>query len=74
MAQPNFDSVSARFFRGEVSSRWQQLTSSDIEECCSDRSRLTGLLETRYGYAPSRAEKEVQLFYGEFHDRLRLAA
>jgi hypothetical protein len=74
MAQAKIDSVSTRFFRGEIASRWQQLTTSDIEECCTDRSRLRGLLETRYGYAPSRAEKEVQLFFGEFQDRLRMAA
>ena len=74
MAQVNFDSVSTRFFRGEIASRWQQLTTSDIEECCTDRSKLIGLLETRYGYARSRAEKEVELFFGEFQDRLRMAA
>ena len=74
MAQPNFDSVSARIFRGELASRWQQLTTSDLEECCIDRSRLSRLLQARYGYAPTRAEKEVQLFLGEFHTRLRLAA
>ena len=74
MAQANFDSVSTRFFRGEITRRWQQLTTSDIEECCTDRSKLIALLETRYGYARSRAEKEVELFFGEFHDRLRMAA
>ena len=74
MAQSNIHSVSARFFRGEILYRWQQLTTSDVEECCTDRSKLTGLLETRYGYAPSRAQKEVELFFGEFQDRLRMAA
>jgi hypothetical protein len=74
MAQMNFDSVSPRFCRGEIACRWQQLTTSDIEECCTDRSKLIGLLETRYGYAHSRAEKEVELFFGEFRDRLRMAA
>ena len=74
MAQTNFDSASTRFFRGEIAHRWQQLTTSDIDECCTDRSRLTSLLESRYGYAPTRAEKEVRLFFGELRDRLRLAA
>jgi hypothetical protein len=74
MAQTNFGAVSSRSFRGELAHRWQQLTSSDIEQCCVDHSRLPGLLEMRYGYAPSRAEKEVELFLEEFQDRLRLAA
>ena len=74
MAQKNFGSESKRSFRGEIAHRWQQLTTSDIEECCMDRSKLRGLLEIRYGYAPSRAEKEVELFFGELQNRLRLAA
>ena len=74
MAQGNFDSVSSRFFRGEIMRRWQQLTTSDIEECCVDLSKLSALLQARYGYARSRAEKEVDLFFGEFQARLRMAA
>jgi hypothetical protein len=74
MAQTNFGSLSKRSFRGEIAHRWQQLTTSDLEECCTDGSKLTRLLEIRYGYAPSRAEKEVELFFGEFQNRLRLAA
>ena len=74
MAQAKLDSVSTRFFRGEIMRRWQELTNSDIEECCTDRSKLRGLLQTRYGYAESRAEKEVELFFGEFQARLRMAA
>jgi hypothetical protein len=74
MAQTNFGSVSKRSFRGEIAHRWQQLTDSDIEEGCTDRSKLRRLLEVRYGYARSRAEREVELFFGEFQARLRLAA
>ena len=50
-----------------------QLTTSDIDECSADRSKLPIFLETRYGYARRRAEKEADIFIGEFHDRLRLA-
>jgi hypothetical protein len=74
MAQANLDAVPTRFFRGELMRRWQQLTTSDIEECCMDRSKLSGFLQARYGYARSRAEKEVELFFGEFQARLRMAA
>jgi len=74
MAHVNSDSASNRFLRGEIVSRWQQLTSSDIDECCRDSSKLAAVLQTRYGYARSRAEKEVELFFGEFQDRLRMAA
>ena len=74
MAQPNFESVSNRFLRDEIARRWEQLTSSDIEECSADQTKLPRVLEMRYGFAHRRAEKEADLFIGEFHDRLRLAA
>jgi hypothetical protein len=50
------------------------LSHSEVEECSVDRSKLVGLLQARYGYAKRRAEKEVEIFFGEFQDRLRLAA
>ena len=74
MAQMKLESISNRFIRGEITRRWEQLTNSDVEECCADRSRLIDLLQSRYGYARKRAEKEVELFFGEFQDRLRMAA
>ena len=74
MAQQRVDTVSTRFFRDEIARRWQQLTSSDIEECSADQSKLPMLLESRYGFAHSRAAKEADIFLGEFHDRLRKAA
>jgi hypothetical protein len=74
MAHAKFDSSSSRFFRGEVTRRWQQLTTSEIEECCADQSKLIELLQARYGYVKTRAEKEVELFFGELQDRLRMAA
>lgn len=63
-----------RLLRGEILSRWKQLSITDIEECGSDRSKLVDVLQTRYGYVRSRAEKEVELLFGEFHERLRRAA
>jgi hypothetical protein len=74
MANAKSDSGSNRFFRGEVTRRWQQLTTSEIEECCGDQSKLIELLQARYGYAKTRAEKEIELFFGELQDRLRMAA
>ena len=66
--QPN------RLLLGEINRRWEQLTNSDIEECFADPSRLIDLLQARYGFAKARAEREVNLFFGEFEDRMRMAA
>jgi hypothetical protein len=63
-----------RLLCGEITRRWQQLTTTDIEECCADRSKLIEVLQHRYGYAQRRAEKEVDLFLGEFQNRLRMTA
>jgi hypothetical protein len=74
MAHAKFESIPNRFLRGEISRRWQELTPSDIEEGCTDGSKLVDVLQTRYGFAKNRAEKEVELFLGELQGRLRLAA
>ncbi len=74
MAFAKLGNKSNRLLCGEITRRWQQLTTADIEECSSDRSKLIDVLQTRYGYVKARAEKEVDLFLGEFQDRLRLAA
>ena len=66
--------IPSRLLRGEITRRWQQLTSSDLEKCTTDRAKLIEVLQTRYGYAKRRAEKEVELFFLEFRDRLRMAA
>ena len=73
MAHPN-GPIPRRLLRGEITCRWQELTSSDVEECTSDRAKLIEVLQARYGYARRRAEKEVELFFLEFRDRLRLVA
>jgi len=74
MAQVEPDPTLSRVLRGEILSRWEQLTTNDLEEGVTDRSRLIDILQARYGFAKKRAEKEVELFFGEFRDRLRLAA
>ena len=74
MAHAKFDGSPKPLLCGEILRRWEQLTTSDIEECGTDRSELIGLLQARYGYARRRAEKEVELFFRDFQNRLRLAA
>jgi len=74
MAHSQSDKSLGRLLRGEILSRWSQLTIADLEECGADQSKLIDVVQARYGYAKRRAEKEVELFFGDFHDRLRMAA
>ena len=74
MAYPQPSRNQGRLLRGEILNRWEQLTTTDLEECGADRSKLIEVLQARYGYARRRAEKEVELFFDDFQDRLRMAA
>lgn len=74
MAHAQSDLHFSRLLRGEILSHWEQLTAADIEEGGVDRSRLVNVVQNRYGFAKRRAEKEVDLFLGEFERRLRMAA
>src|SRR5947209_4818261 len=59
-----FKKASNRLLSGEILCRWEDLNKAEIEECAGDRLKLTALIETRYGYARRRAEKEVELVTG----------
>jgi len=72
MAHANKDPL--HLLRGEIMSRWEHLTASDVDECCFDRSRLIDVLQYLYGYVKRRAEKEAELFFCEFQTRFRMAA
>jgi hypothetical protein len=74
MAPFKFGINANNHLRDEIARRWQQLTTSEIEVCCTDQSKLIDILQSRYGYSTSRAEKEVDLFFGEFQNRIRMAA
>jgi len=60
--------------RAEIMCRWQLLSGTEIDEGSADRSKLIALLQNRYGFAERRAEREVNLFYVDFQNRLRMAA
>jgi hypothetical protein len=61
-----------RFFRAEVSERWQ-LEPNDIATLNGDRQGLIDLLCDRLSFAIRRAEAEVDDFYATFNDRIARA-
>src|SRR5436305_9631641 len=48
--------------KGDVKEKWGKLTDSDIAQINGKREILLGKLESRYGYAKEKAEKELQDF------------
>src|SRR5262245_19592992 len=48
-----------KHFRNEINDHWTELSSDDLDQINGRRDNLVVLLESRYGYARRRAEKEV---------------
>ena len=49
-------------FKGKVKEQWGKLTDDDLTAINGKREVLLGKLQTRYGYAKDRAERELTEF------------
>ena len=63
-----------KHFRNEINDHWSELSSDDLDQINGRRDNLVVLLESKYGYARRRAEKEVERVVTEFEDKLRRAS
>ena len=63
-----------KHFRNEINDHWTELSSDDLDQINGRRDNLVILLESRYGYARRRAEKEVERVVTGFEDKLRRAS
>ena len=63
-----------KHFRSEIKNLWTEISSDDLDRVDGTRADLVVLLESRYGYARRRAEREVERVVTEFEDKLRRAA
>ena len=61
-------------FRHEINYHWTQLSSNDLDGIDGRRDNLVDLLESKYGFARRRAEREVERVLTEFEDKLRRAS
>jgi len=61
-------------FRNEINGHWTELSPEDLDRIAGKRDNLVILLESRYGYARRRAEREVERVVTEFEDKLRRAS
>ncbi len=48
--------------KGEVKSKWGQLTEDDLDRVAGDAEKLVGRVQERYGYERDRAKREVDDF------------
>jgi uncharacterized protein YjbJ (UPF0337 family) len=54
--------------KGEVKSRWGQLTDDDLDRVEGDAEKLIGRVQERYGYARDDAKREVDAFIERHRD------
>ena len=60
----NWDQIKGNWkqFSGKVKEKWGKLTDDDLTTVAGKRDQLAGILQERYGYEKSRAEKELDDF------------
>lgn len=49
--------------KGKVKEKWGKLTDDDLTKINGKREALLGKLQTHYGYAKDKAEKELSDFF-----------
>lgn len=48
--------------KGQAKTKWGKLTDDDLTVIAGHKDQLIGTLQTKYGYAKEKAEKEVEEF------------
>ena len=63
----NWDVIKGNWkqLKGQVQSKWGELTDDEIEQAEGDRERLAGLIQERYGVAKDEAERQIDAFIAE---------
>jgi uncharacterized protein YjbJ (UPF0337 family) len=61
----NWDIVQGKWkeFRGEARKSWGKLTDNEWEQIAGDRDKLSGKLQTHYGWAKNDAESKIDEFF-----------
>ena len=55
-------------FQGKVKEEWGDLTDDELDQVEGRRDQLVGLLQEKYGYSKTRAEREYDNFLDELDD------
>jgi uncharacterized protein YjbJ (UPF0337 family) len=72
--QENVLQAKWKHFRNEINDHWTEFSCEDLDGMDGSRDNLVILLESKYGYARRRAEREVERVVTEFEDKLRRAS
>lgn len=60
----NWDEVQGKWkeMKGNVRSKWGELTDDDVDEVAGDREALEGKIQQKYGRSKEEARREVDDF------------
>jgi uncharacterized protein YjbJ (UPF0337 family) len=60
----NWDQIEGSWkqFKGKVKEKWGKLTDDDLTLAAGKRDQLAGILQKRYGYEKTQAERELDEF------------
>lgn len=64
----NWDIIKGKWAqaKGEVKSKWGDLTDDDLTQINGEREKLAGKLQERYGWAKDKAEAEIDLYFRNY--------
>lgn len=48
--------------KGDVQTKWGEITSDELDQIKGNRKKLSGLIQEKYGKAQDEAEKELDQF------------
>lgn len=61
MKSPMWDKIQGNWkqLKGEVRSRWGDLTNDEVDQIAGEREKLAGKIQERYGIAKSEANEQI---------------
>jgi len=70
MAAPAWDVISGKWkqLKGDVRSRWGDLTDNEYEQIAGEREKLAGKIQERYGISKEQANRQID----EWAEKLKL--
>ncbi len=70
MAAPAWDVISGKWkqLKGDIRSRWGDLTDDEFEQIAGEREKLAGKIQERYGITKAEANQQID----EWADKLKV--
>jgi len=66
----NWDQIQGKWkqLKGEIQSRWGELTDDELDKAAGSREKFEGLLQERYGLTKEQAREQIDSWAGSMRD------